>query len=78
MKFGKTNRRPRAFRISREEYLSRAHEFAHNQPKKLTDDKVRQIRAIVGMTHKQIAAKFGVNHYTIWCVRNYQTWKHVR
>ena len=78
MKFGKTNRRPRAFRISREEYLSRAHEFAHNQPKKLDADKVRQIRAIAGMTHKQIADRFGVHENTVWRVRNYETWVHVR
>lgn len=48
---------------------------------KLNDSKIRQIRQLytVGKwTHRQLAQKFDVSHYTIWRVVTRKTWKHIK
>lgn len=46
---------------------------------KLTEDNVREIRALArsGMFHRDIAAQFGVGRKAITKVVNFQRWKHV-
>lgn len=44
---------------------------------KLTDEKVREIRASVGTTTAQLARDFGVDKSTIKSVREGTTWRHV-
>lgn len=44
---------------------------------KLTDEKVREIRASVGVTTAQLARDFGVDKSTIKAVREGTTWRHV-
>lgn len=47
-----------------------------NSHAKLTEDKVRQIRAAHG-TLKQIGAQFGIDFTTVWGIRTGKSWKHV-
>jgi hypothetical protein len=45
---------------------------------KLTDEAVRQIRAMRGIkTEHELAAQFGVSHTSIWQVQVGKTWTHV-
>lgn len=67
--------------ICRDEYLSRAHEFALRGERlphaRLNADVVREIRASRAMTAKQWAEKLGVHIRTVTGVREYRTWRHV-
>jgi hypothetical protein len=44
---------------------------------KLTADQVAEIRAITGMTHKAIAARYNVSPASIQHIRKRRSWKHV-
>jgi hypothetical protein len=46
---------------------------------KLTDDKVRQLRArrAAGLTYRQLAAEFGISDLSACAVVNRKTWAHV-
>jgi hypothetical protein len=46
---------------------------------KLTDDKVRQLRArrADGVTYRQLAAEFGISDVSAWAAVNGRTWAHV-
>jgi hypothetical protein len=46
---------------------------------KLTDDKVRQLRArrADGATYRQLAAEFGISDVSAWAAVNGRTWAHV-
>lgn len=67
--------------MSRDEYLSRAYEFAARGAQlpqtKLTPELVREIRSNRAMTAKQWAEKLGVHVRTITGAREYRTWRHV-
>lgn len=73
--------KPSYNRISRAEYLTRAHEFAPSGDKlakKLTPQKVQSIRENRnGLTDRQQAEAFGVSVGTIYKVRNRITWGRV-
>lgn len=46
---------------------------------KLTDAQVIEIRSLDGkMKQRDIAKKFGVTQYAIWCVVNRATWAHIK
>jgi len=47
---------------------------------KLTDEAVREIRAVWGVMASgcQLARDFGVNQMTIWSIVNRRSWRHVR
>jgi len=62
--------RPRSERISRDEYLARAYEFAHNKNAKLCSVKVQSIRENrQGLTDQQQAELYGVHKNTIYMIR---------
>jgi hypothetical protein len=49
--------------------------------RKLNEEEVREIRSIwkaKQATQKQISEMFGLHPWTIWCVCNNKTWKHVK
>ena len=50
-------------------------EAAYNH--KLTDNRVRLIRASVGVRQRTLAAQFGVNQKVIWCVIHRRNWRHI-
>ena len=52
---------------------------AGNPRAKLTDDKVRQLRALRadGMTYRQLAAEFGISDVSACAAVNRKTWAHV-
>lgn len=67
--------RPRSERMTRAEYLERAHEFAHKSRAKLSPDDVKAIRANrSGMTAKGLAERFGVHYRTVEKIRDFETW----
>jgi len=68
--------------MTREEYLSRAHEFASRGERrpnaKLCPDRVRQIRENRhGKSAKALAKMFGCHYRTIEKVQHFETWTHV-
>ena len=67
--------------MNRDDYLSRAYEFARRGEQlphaRLNTDLVRQIRSNRAMTAKQWAEKLGVHERTITGAREYRTWRHV-
>lgn len=70
--------RPRSERMSRSEYLERAHEFAHRASAKLSPDDVKAIRANrSGMTAKQWAERLGVHYRTVEKAQSFETWGNV-
>ena len=70
--------RPRSERMTRAEYLERAHEFAHRARAKLSADEVQAIRANrSGMTAKELAERFGVHYRTIEKAQAVETWRHI-
>ncbi len=51
---------------------------AKNGRAKLTEDQVREIRAMKGtMLARDIGAKFGVGEDTVYLIHQRQTWRHV-
>lgn len=50
-----------------------------NPRAKLTDGKVRQLRALraAGLTYRQLAAEFGISDVSAWAAVNGRTWVHV-
>jgi predicted DNA-binding protein (UPF0251 family) len=68
--------------MTRDEYLSRAHEFAPRGERlphaRLNAETVRAIRTNRrGLTARQWAEKLGVHQRTIDKVRDYRSWRHV-
>ncbi len=67
--------------MTREEYLSRAREFASRGEARpnavMSPDLVRLVRAD-RRTAKELAAEIGCHYRTIEKVRHYETWCHVR
>lgn len=67
--------------MKRDEYLSRAYEFARRGEQlphtKLNASLVREIRSNRAMTARQWAEKLGVHVRTITGAREYRTWRHV-
>lgn len=45
--------------------------------KKLTEEKVRQIRAAMGKTQRALAEEFGVNQALIWRILHRKVWTHI-
>jgi len=43
----------------------------------LTEEKVKEIRAIKGMKQTEIAKKYGVSYHTIYFIMKRRTWKHI-
>lgn len=68
--------RPRAERIPRDEYLSRAYEFAHRTPVKLNESQVTaiRVRASMGVPHEKMASQYGVHRNTIARIAAYESW----
>jgi hypothetical protein len=68
--------KPRSERLTREEYISRAYEFAHRTPKKLDAAKVKDIRyrASSGESRRLLASEYGVSYTAISKVVNYESW----
>ena len=57
-------------RVTRAEYQTRAHEFAHTKNRRFTDDQVTAIRENrKGMTDQQQAETYGVHKNTIYRIR---------
>jgi hypothetical protein len=50
---------------------------ARNGQSKLTDDEVRQIRAIRGESQQSIARRFGITQTVVSGIRRRATWRHV-
>lgn len=50
---------------------------AHNLAK-LTEEQVREIRNIVGLSQKRIAAMFGIGQAQVCRIRTYQNWGHIK
>lgn len=67
--------------MKREEYLSRAREFASrgiSRPNAvMTPDRVRHIRDS-SETAKKLAEEFGCHYRTVEKVRQYETWTHIQ
>lgn len=68
--------------MTRDEYLSRAHEFAPRGEQlphaRLNAETVRAIRTNRrGLTARQWAEQLGVHQRTIDKVRDYRSWRHV-
>lgn len=68
--------RHRSKRITRDEYLSRAYEFAHHTPQKLDAEKVRviRVRAAMGVPARRMAKQYGVSKSMIDKVVAYERW----
>lgn len=68
--------RPRWQRISREEYLIRAYEFAHKKNRIFTDQQVQviRIRASMRVTAKRMAQQYGVHVRTIEKIISYEAY----
>ena len=66
--------------MTREEYLSRAREFASRGESRpnavMTPDRVREIRTS-GDTAKSLADRYGCHYRTVEKVRHYETWTHI-
>lgn len=68
--------RHRSKRLEREEYLSRAYEFAHHTPQKLDAEKVLAIRVrhSMGVPAQRMAEQYGVSKSMIDKVAAYDRW----
>jgi predicted DNA-binding protein (UPF0251 family) len=68
--------RPRAECLTRDEYLSRAYEFAHRTPVKLTASQVAaiRVRASMGVNYEKMASQYGVHRNTIARIATYESW----
>ena len=67
-----SNWRPRDVRMSRDDYLRCANEFAPKPTRKVTDEMAREIRENRhGLTRKSLAAKYGLSIAGVDYVRNF-------
>lgn len=76
--FRRYNCNPGWTTVTREEYLVRAHEFAHKKNRKFDNETVRAIRENRhGLTDKQQAEKYGVHPHTIYKIRHRMTYSDI-